>query len=292
MIGVKRPAPPSVLLDPHGAAAEERANATRFKPTKTQKSFPFRVYGYPDVRVTLERAFGGKCAYCESYYADTQPVDVEHWRPKARVDVESWEQPDFPGYPWLASEWSNLLPSCIDCNRRREHRIEHSPSGERHMTGKGSRFPVEHGTARATGPEELSRELPLLIDPCRDDPTQHLGCSDIDPSIIVDLTTRGEVSIEVFGLNRAALVTSRRERLHEIRHHLYQFAGLLIARERTRSQALQDVLDDLIQRELRILARFRSRTQPYSMMSARVIGAFMDRITRRAEAETSAPSRS
>ena len=70
--------------------------------------------------------FFGKCAYCESLITNNQPGDVDHYRPKGRV-MDANNKPvmittalgenPHPGYYWLAYQFSNLLPSCIDCNR-------------------------------------------------------------------------------------------------------------------------------------------------------------------------------
>src|SRR5262245_40081226 len=79
----------------------------------------------------LLKLFNGKCAYCETDIESNQPGDVEHFRPKGRVVDEEfepirinhpkWGEMDHPGYFWLAYEWDNLFPSCIDCNRYRKH---------------------------------------------------------------------------------------------------------------------------------------------------------------------------
>jgi hypothetical protein len=72
----------------------------------------------------------GKCAYCESVILNTHPGEVEHFRPKGRVRGRDGKvekvtiggaETEHPGYWWLAYAWSNLLPCCIDCNRRRQH---------------------------------------------------------------------------------------------------------------------------------------------------------------------------
>ncbi|WP_314961798.1 hypothetical protein [Bradyrhizobium cosmicum] len=80
-------------------------------PSTKRKAFPFQAYKAEGVKKRLEELFHGKCAYCESLYASQAPVDVEHYRPKGRVKDEHAH----PGYWWLASEWTNLLPASITC---------------------------------------------------------------------------------------------------------------------------------------------------------------------------------
>ena len=98
----------------------ERARAHQGKAAKKRngkkESFEFAAYKADEVKRRLEELFHGKCAYCETYYSASAPVDVEHYRPKGAVS----EDDKHPGYWWLAMAWDNLLPSCIDCNRKRK----------------------------------------------------------------------------------------------------------------------------------------------------------------------------
>lgn len=149
-------------------------------------AFDFTRYKEASVKTALEQLFHGKCAYCESFYGATQPVDVEHFRPKGEVENVDGH----PGYWWLAMEWTNLLPSCIDCNRRRKQKTP-TPSGDGRATlldsgdfdrskslntGKECAFPLIGGVVRAMNPAaDLSAERRLLIDPTIDDPDAHLA---------------------------------------------------------------------------------------------------------------------
>lgn len=149
------------------------------------KAFEFSRYKENAVKVELERLFHGKCAYCESFYGSTQPVDVEHYRPKGEVEGVV----DHPGYYWLAMDWSNLLPSCIDCNRRRQQKAPDAATGsivkllssgefdrsKKMSLGKSSAFPLAMEKGRARNPQDsLLEEQRLLLDPTRDDPREHL----------------------------------------------------------------------------------------------------------------------
>ena len=66
-------------------------------PIKPSKSYKFKVYKRRDIEVALRNLFHGKCAYCESFFAATQPADIEHYRPKGGIE----ECPGHPGYWWL-----------------------------------------------------------------------------------------------------------------------------------------------------------------------------------------------
>lgn len=179
--------PASLLLEARAGRKElDRARA-HFAAAPGKGSFSFAAYKGDDVRHALVTLFHGKCAYCESRYDTTAPVDIEHFRPKGAV-----EGIDHPGYWWLAAEWTNLLPSCIDCNRRRRQNtlapfasLTGGLDAIREtgflvvQTGKESAFPVD-GTRMVSEPPPgqsdaaLLAEKCLLIDPCRTDPEEHL----------------------------------------------------------------------------------------------------------------------
>ncbi|MDX3925987.1 MAG: hypothetical protein QHC90_09335 [Shinella sp.] len=221
------------------------------------KGYDFERYKDPEVKHQLELLFYGKCAYCESFYAGTQPVDVEHYRPKAEVEEVAGHR----GYWWLAMNWENLLPSCIDCNRRRTQRSPSAlaarplrllPDGtfsesEERLSGKASSFPLATEVGRAALPsDDIESEARLLIDPTRDDPSEHIGFNlDNEHAIglilpaaagalpagppsphpaegllataaALKVSAMGLVSIRVYGLNRLGLVQARTRVLRDL----------------------------------------------------------------------------
>ncbi|AVO59612.1 HNH endonuclease family protein [Pseudomonas chlororaphis] len=220
----------------------------------------FAVYRSDSVKKQLHELFHGKCAYCESFYYGSAPVDIEHYRPKGRV----YEEPDHPGYWWIAMDWENLLPSCIHCNRRSGQvtprlsaslvsLVNEGKAFSRSsvmQTGKQDSFPIL-GQRAAVGARDFSAEQALLLDPCRDQPQEHLrfhvdsgnliglvlpsshdsgglalvgGVAGIRPELqavieqaLADgLSLRGAVSIHVYGLNRLGLVQERTRVLRQL----------------------------------------------------------------------------
>ncbi len=156
-----------------------------------------------------EEPFYGKCAYCETYIADFQRGDIEHFRPKGAVANEVDEPVLHPGYYWLAYDWQNLLPSCTVCNQPT------SVGGKK--IGKHNRFPVIGQHAQA--PNEVDAERPLLINPASsqddDNPSKHLAI-DIATGIMIPLSERGRMCIEIFGLNlRDQLVEDRKRAIDQ-----------------------------------------------------------------------------
>jgi hypothetical protein len=165
-----------------------------------------------DVYLRVDKPFYGKCAYCESFIAENQPGDLDHFRPKQAVthhtqpvtikDADGHETPH-PGYYWLTYDYQNLLPACADCNRPSKRKTQGI-----HI-GKGAEFPVQ--TFRACRPGEEIHEQPLLINPVTDDDIeQHMEVQ--ASGLIKPLTIQGETCCKIFGLNtREALITRRQE---------------------------------------------------------------------------------
>lgn len=198
-------------------------------------SYGFKRYKEDEVKQTLELMFHRKCAYCESAYEYVHPVDVEHYRPKSAVD----EAPGHSGYWWVAMDWDNLLPSCIDCNRRRGQRVpgalgtslaDMAGTGWRKASaGKATLFPLGDEATRWASRDDPESEDRLLLDPCRDDPAEHLAWH-VDRDALVGLvhakardggdharvSKMGAVSIQVYGLNRTGLVQARTRVLRDM----------------------------------------------------------------------------
>jgi hypothetical protein len=160
----------------------------------------------------LNGPFHGKCAYCETLIAANHPGDIDHFRPKSRVTVNSTivnvmdgrrRSVPHPGYYWLTYDYLNLLPACENCNRPSKGR-----SGGR-LIGKWDNFPVKRFRARFPGEEK--KERTLLINPtrkeCRID--RHLS---FDASgIVKSLSEVGTTCCDIFGFNaREGLVKERR----------------------------------------------------------------------------------
>lgn len=142
--------------------------------------------------------FFGFCAYCESAVVGVAPPDAEHYRPKKMVRVRLTGH-THPGYFWLAYNWKNILPSCLECNRGR---------------GKGNFFPVERvhivTYSDKSNPDDLDqREGPLLLHPYRDKPREHLAFG--VAGLVSGLTPKGKESVTTYGLNREGLQDQRAE---------------------------------------------------------------------------------
>lgn len=145
----------------------------------------------------LLKLFHGKCAYCESPIDASGQVDIDQFRPISASDVDGSGSLDH--YQWLRLEWGNLYLACPACNR-----------------AKRGLFPVEGPRAPVRTPiERISfAERALLIDPCHDNPVDHLQF--LSEGIVHGKTRMGEMTIKILDLNRKGLVAARERVMREI----------------------------------------------------------------------------
>ncbi|HEY3448330.1 MAG TPA: hypothetical protein VGK67_18380 [Myxococcales bacterium] len=273
MIRVRRIRAPAVLDGPSSDGEKEAAKAIAFysDPRNKDAKFKYTVYKHEQVEECLKQMFGPKCAYCECSYADGTPVDVEHFRPKGGVEIGGVLQK--PGYYWLAAKWENLLPSCIDCNRERHHELS---SGRRAKVGKGNRFPLQNEGTRVRAPGDLSGETRLLLNPCEDDPDEHLEF--LDNGVVrprrrpVAAVDKGAVSIEVFGLDRRDSFMARKQRLCLLNAEL---EGLRDALARLAQVPRDAYVKRNVKSRVEQVMRFIERRAPFAGACRQVVRRFL-----------------
>lgn len=302
---VERTGPvPKAMDGPDSPAARERAKAAEHvaaqraaeaRGERRGKGFDYRVYKDEGVRAALERLFHGKCAYCESDYAAQAPVDIEHYRPKSGVE----DAPGHMGYWWLAMDWANLLPSCIDCNRRRYQLLPDPTSGALAdlarsadtalKTGKETAFPVYAGT-RAFGlsadPDaETALERPYLLDPCRDDPAAHLTfLVDAPEPLALVLPVRTEpgegLSLPLAGAEiTPAAVPPHVSARGAVSIQVYGLNRLGLVQARTRILRHLEVLGTLVIEAHALAEDLAQSPDPAARQGGRMVADFADRLT-------------
>ena len=178
-----------------------------------------------------------KCAYCEvKITADRYKGDVEHCRPKGRIDrleVEEsgarrqktqWET----GYWWLAYAWDNYLLSCNTCNSKYKH----------------SFFPLrDPAPQRAPVQGDEEHESPLLLHPFHGpDPAGHLQFDEIGQITSLGESRHGAVTIQICGLDREELRDSREEKAEKTSTLLRRLDAALQAGEPV-LEFLEDIYD-------------------------------------------------
>ncbi|MGO1489311.1 MAG: hypothetical protein ACTHWA_12300 [Arachnia sp.] len=235
----------------------------------------YKAYKAPDVRAALEEAFGGKCAYCETKYSATQPVAIEHYRPKGGVTIDGKRVP--PGYYWLASEWTNLLPSCTDCNSPRGQDLPGET--EVRTAGKANAFPLASEASRGTEPGKEKGEARLLLHPYLDFPEKHLdfvwGTATVDDGWVRPQrrSAKGAATIAVCALQRRGLRAARRDRLLDLIAHL---ESVVDAQSNVVRHPADPVLLEQLERRLAEVSRFVADHAPYSVMCRQVVASYRE----------------
>lgn len=218
MIRVNRPAgsEPAVLKDPGSVGERERQRVQDYyaDPANQNRGYDnYNAYRNDEVKDALLQIFHRKCAYCERGKLTRHSMEVEHYRPKNAVLIRG--QKVQPGYWWLASDWENLLPSCKECNQKLTQELIGRPG---RVLGKGILFPIKSEKKRARARGEEKRETRRLLNPCLDDPAEHLQY--LDDGNVRGKTRKGKTSIRVLGLRRMDLVEDRAVHAQDIRKRL------------------------------------------------------------------------
>jgi energy-coupling factor transporter ATP-binding protein EcfA2 len=134
------------------------------------------------------------CAYCETQFHYESNARLTHYRPLHNADnlqdIKAVEN-----YCWFAYEWRNMLLLCGDCAEY-----------------KSNFFPIEGKVAPLKSEWQYANkvEQPNLLDPCIDNPIDHL-MFDIEGNIF-GITGRGNETISLLSLNRLQLIDERRLR--------------------------------------------------------------------------------
>lgn len=190
--------PPLLLFGDRFVKAKHDARE-HFSQSPTQRRqerfrFDTQIPNSPELQNALLHLFHSKCAYCESSIGLSEDGLVDRFRPRSfTTDLEGEVLDDL--YWWLAYEWENLYISCAKCNRN-----------------KGKRFPVAGKRATPdTYREALRHEDPLLLDPCYDDPNEHLVFE--RNGSVRGSSDRGQITIDVLGLNRPQLIAARLQQI-------------------------------------------------------------------------------
>ena len=250
MISIKKPNAPEILVT-KGQEAKARLCEAYLKDQgeyiRGKKTFDFsqNIYASVDVKTILKSTQHRKCAFCESIFDHTGYGDVEHFRPKAGYKQSHKNKLQRPGYYWLAYDWDNLFISCQLCNQQYKKNL----------------FPLKSPRSRAKSHlHELTKETPLLIHPARMDIEDFIGF-DQEYASAIDNCVEGVTTIEVFGLNRPALVENRRESLTRLKDLVDLRAELRETLARQSAPALHERLRS-------IEGLLKSRIEPQAEYSA------------------------
>ena len=163
-------------------------------------TFKSDVYGDEAVKEILRQCQHNKCCYSEAKFVADYP-HVEHFRPKGRVNKGETKELLYPGYYWLAYEWGNLYLSKQAIN----------------VSHKRNFFPLVDETKRARNHHQnIVNEMPLLIDPGKEEPREHIRFHSDEP-IPYQGSRRGKVTIGILNLRHPELAEARRKTIGELK---------------------------------------------------------------------------
>lgn len=195
MIFIQR-APEPIILQEQGQT-KRRALCAAYDEEQREFDFDSKIYGHETVKSTLKQMQHDKCCFCESKISHISYGDVEHYRPKGGFKQTEQDTLQEPGYYWLAYDWGNLLLSCSLFNQQFKKNL----------------FPLLEPQQRALSHhDDITLELPLLINPSVTDPSQYIGFRQEIPYALED-NIYGKTTITVVGLDREAQNERRRSHL-------------------------------------------------------------------------------
>lgn len=197
---VKRPIePPEALSAPE--FARMRRDYLEFlglDPDRRRQTRPpdLHLPKSPLLKTALDRLFLGKCAFCEQGIS-TRPY---RFRPTANASSDDKVSTDDAlHYGWLADSWQNLQVICIGCLPRRQNVFpilgtrQPMPSFAAYAGYARRNTGRWYGTDGQTDPDF---EMPLLMDPCRDQPSDHFGAT--TSGDLVPRSLKGDTTLRHF----------------------------------------------------------------------------------------------
>ncbi|KAA6342699.1 hypothetical protein EZS27_009571 [termite gut metagenome] len=255
----------------------------------------YSVYSDINVRKVLLRMFHGKCAYCESKITAIYNGDIEHFRPKGKIEEANSKK---PGYYWLAADWENLLFACPFCNQTNTHEILDGGIIKKTVLGKLNQFPLAseryrlkhtHGNIylidRATYNQAFDREESerLLLNPCKDDEIEKFFKYGDDGAIIVSdglnpiEHKKSESSIRVYALHRLNLSQARQEKIIQIKAQIRRVEqAIKNYNNYSDTEEKRTWFEGVMREEMRILKRFKSSDQEYAGLARYIIDKYFN----------------
>jgi uncharacterized protein (TIGR02646 family) len=148
-----------------------------------------------ELKNSLNELYYHKCAFCEQKIDTT----IESFRPKS-------------SYPWLALEWSNLLPVCRECSISKSDKFQiKAKKVPFHLFSEDEEVFLANSVL-------LQKEQALLIHPEIDSPENHITFN--KDGLAIGRTEKGRYTIETCNLNRELLVRKRQEVIEKLRNEI------------------------------------------------------------------------
>lgn len=225
---IKGVAPASLLAA--GAALHDTMKDDYLLHTRAyrngKRTFSFTdAYKSEDVKTELKDIQHNKCCFCEAKFVNDF-FHVEHFRPKGRVDKWPKGAFSYPGYYWLAYEWTNLFLA----------------KGRTNTSFKRNFFPLSGKITRNRSHLETKIESSILIDPGMENPRIHIRFINEE---ISGVTPRGRKNIKLLDLRNSEIDEARRTK-YVILSALKSSIDLLVAEGvNVATPAVQDMIQPL-----------------------------------------------
>lgn len=228
---------------------------------------------WKNIKPILAQLFNYKCWYTEAPQQGTD-IDVDHFRPKKRVQETLSTDSPHDGYWWLAFRLDNYRISCIVANRRRTD-VETGLTG-----GKADYFPLYEEAKRAkTQVCDIEDEQPVLLDPLKATDIQLLQFKpdgEAMPRFSEDKFPRrfmrADQSIALYNLNHSDFVRCRIELRDTIDKELK--AALRYFNKLETGDADNDLA---YEEAIRRLRKMRSKEAPFSSFCVAYLDGFRHR---------------
>lgn len=231
MINISYLSPIPKLLDPDHSEYRITflSNFRKFKgvlPTSDDPiEFDFSGYENDTNKDKIRGVTKGNCSYCGVCTTDVTQLEVEHYRPKKRLDIRANEfvlhkksnhrLTNTPiatvrhGYFMHGNDYRNLTPSCPICNKGIKKKQSVLVVGNELLYGisfgKRNYFPVLH--TRVHGKKidyrigqsavfRVTKEIPLLYNPYIDEPNKlfrHKSCVNIDGAFYIKIAAQRNI---------------------------------------------------------------------------------------------------
>lgn len=236
------------------------ANCTRkVKDSLAEKGdhkFSTTYYASDDIKTSLSTIYNHKCAFCENNTTAGASLQVEHYRPKAKVTEDVLHS----GYYWLGYQWSNLLYACSKCNRSKANFFPIKNSGTR--VSKPSMLPSGLLDVKKCKSDytDFINEEPLLINPELTNPRLHLLF--LPTGKIKGKTDEGKETILKCKLYRSPLVIARKKIISDVLRELKLV--LLAYHERVASK---DTVSYVVKQQTLILLRKCNENDSFSELA-------------------------
>ncbi|MEC5303760.1 retron system putative HNH endonuclease [Bacillus thuringiensis] len=267
MIYVQRGQEPKALnLNNKKSTGYKELQRAKFYFLVNHHNFKFNAYRATGVKDELENMFKEKCCYCETNYTTSSHGHIEHFRPKGAIEIHE-KRLSYPGYYWLAMDWNNLLLSCSICN----------------SDYKGNKFPIINESKRIKGPLDKNEEEVLLLNPCEDNPDEHLTFTNLGHVIVKGDSLKGKKSIETYGLYRVQLTKVRAKEAKEIElkmvHIINSLNTLTVLFECQGHPAINKQIEEnievIVTSYKNILDKINNPGEPYLAMKRQITSDFL-----------------